>query len=66
MPHNLLIVDYGLGHPGSAHDSYAFRSTQVYQEHDTLWSTMSGYGVIVLILSQLGLFSPLKSQEIRH
>jgi hypothetical protein len=36
MPHNLLIVDYGLGHPGSAHDSYAFQGTQVHQQHDTL------------------------------
>ncbi|KAG2344980.1 hypothetical protein BDR05DRAFT_975204 [Suillus weaverae] len=36
MPHNLLIVDYALGHPGSIHDAYAFRSTRIYQEHDTL------------------------------
>ena len=36
MPHNILIVDYGLGHPGSAHNSYVFRGTQIYQEHDTL------------------------------
>ncbi|KAG2059183.1 hypothetical protein BDR06DRAFT_1072085 [Suillus hirtellus] len=36
MPHNLLIVDYSLGHPGSIHDAYAFRSTRIYQEHDTL------------------------------
>jgi hypothetical protein len=36
MPHNLLIVDYALGHPGSVHDAYAFRSTCIYQEHDTL------------------------------
>ncbi|KAG2752546.1 hypothetical protein P692DRAFT_201673833, partial [Suillus brevipes Sb2] len=36
MPHNLLIVDYSLGHPGSVHDAYAFRSTRIYQEHDTL------------------------------
>ncbi|KAG2053163.1 hypothetical protein BDR06DRAFT_886390 [Suillus hirtellus] len=36
MPHNLLIVDYSLGHPGSIHDAYTFRSTCIYQEHDTL------------------------------
>ena len=30
------------------------------------WPIISGYGVTVLILSQLGLFPPLKSQEIRH
>ena len=36
MPHNLLIVDYSLGHPGSVHDAYAFRSTRIYQEHGTL------------------------------
>lgn len=34
--HNLRIVDYGMGHTGSAHDAYAFESTRVYQEHDEL------------------------------
>ena len=29
MPHNLRIVDYGLGHPGSVHDAYAFQGTQM-------------------------------------
>ncbi|KIM63033.1 hypothetical protein SCLCIDRAFT_118423, partial [Scleroderma citrinum Foug A] len=24
MPHNLMIVDYALGQPGSMHDAYAF------------------------------------------
>lgn len=36
MPHNLRIVDYGLGHPGSAHDANAFRGTRVFEEHETL------------------------------
>jgi hypothetical protein len=36
MPHNLLIVDYSLGHPGSVYDAWAFQSTRVYQEHATL------------------------------
>jgi hypothetical protein len=36
IPHNLLIVDYALGHSGSVHDAYALRSTHIYQEHDTL------------------------------
>ncbi|KIM50126.1 hypothetical protein SCLCIDRAFT_78656, partial [Scleroderma citrinum Foug A] len=27
MPHNLMIVDYALGQPGSIHDSYAFQGT---------------------------------------
>jgi len=35
MLHSLRIVDYGLGHPGSSHDSYAFKETQIYQQHDT-------------------------------
>lgn len=35
MPHNLLIVDYGLSHPGSSHDSYAFKETGIYQQHHT-------------------------------
>ncbi|KIJ59134.1 hypothetical protein HYDPIDRAFT_101295 [Hydnomerulius pinastri MD-312] len=36
MPHNLLIVDYAMGHPGSAHDAYAFQSTRIAKEHATL------------------------------
>jgi hypothetical protein len=36
MPHNLLIVDYCLGHPGSVHDAHAFHSTRLYLHHDTL------------------------------
>ncbi|KIN98358.1 hypothetical protein M404DRAFT_50976, partial [Pisolithus tinctorius Marx 270] len=29
MPHNLLVVDYGLGHPGSIHDTWAFQGTHI-------------------------------------
>jgi hypothetical protein len=36
MPHNLLIVDYPLGHTGSVHDAYAFRSTCIYEEYNKL------------------------------
>ncbi|KAG2754069.1 hypothetical protein P692DRAFT_201704896, partial [Suillus brevipes Sb2] len=36
MPHNLIIVDYTLGHPGSVHDTYSFRSTHLHQQYDTL------------------------------
>ena len=32
MPHNLLIVDYGLGYPGSIHDAYAFQGTEMGQD----------------------------------
>ena len=32
--HNLRIVDYSLGHTGSAHDSYAFQSTRFATAHD--------------------------------
>ena len=31
MPYNLLIVDYGLGHPGSIHDTYVFQEMEVGQ-----------------------------------
>ncbi|EGN93969.1 hypothetical protein SERLA73DRAFT_156087 [Serpula lacrymans var. lacrymans S7.3] len=31
LPHNLKIVDYGLGHTGSIHDLSAFRDTTIYQ-----------------------------------
>jgi len=36
LPDSLLIVDYGLGHTGSAHDSMAFRSTRTFKEHKQL------------------------------
>ncbi|KIK33477.1 hypothetical protein CY34DRAFT_99522 [Suillus luteus UH-Slu-Lm8-n1] len=36
MPHNLMIVDYCLGQPGSVHDAYAFKSTRLYEEHANL------------------------------
>ncbi|EGO26454.1 hypothetical protein SERLADRAFT_360716 [Serpula lacrymans var. lacrymans S7.9] len=31
LPHNLKIVDYGLGHTGSVHDLSAFCDTAIYQ-----------------------------------
>jgi len=37
MPHNLMIVDYSVGHTGSVHDSWAFRSTRTYKEHDSIF-----------------------------
>lgn len=36
MPHNLKIVDYGLGQPGSVHDAYAFQATCTAREHETV------------------------------
>ncbi|KIK79632.1 hypothetical protein PAXRUDRAFT_160832, partial [Paxillus rubicundulus Ve08.2h10] len=36
MPHNLLIVDYGLGLPGSVHDAYAFQLTWTAKDHEEL------------------------------
>ncbi|KAG2338220.1 hypothetical protein BDR05DRAFT_848810, partial [Suillus weaverae] len=36
LPHNLLIVDYSLGHPGSVHDPFTFQSTCLYDEHTDL------------------------------
>ena len=32
MLHNLLVVDYGLGHPGSVHDAYAFQGTDIAKD----------------------------------
>ncbi|KIJ05356.1 hypothetical protein PAXINDRAFT_93582 [Paxillus involutus ATCC 200175] len=29
MPHNLIIMDYALGHPGSVHDAWAFQGTHI-------------------------------------
>lgn len=37
MPHNLLFVDYVVGHTGSIHDSTAFRNTRLYTEHKTIF-----------------------------
>lgn len=34
--HNLRFIDYSLGHTGSAHDSYAFQSTRISSNHQTL------------------------------
>ncbi|KIK74654.1 hypothetical protein PAXRUDRAFT_157965, partial [Paxillus rubicundulus Ve08.2h10] len=36
LPHNLLIVDSGLGFPGSVHDAYAFQHTRTSKEHAEL------------------------------
>jgi hypothetical protein len=33
--HNLHIIDYSLGHTGSAHDSFAFQSTRISVDHQT-------------------------------
>jgi len=45
MPHNLMIVDYALGQPGSVHDAYAFQGTQMSQDpvnaippHHWIWA----------------------------
>jgi DDE superfamily endonuclease len=45
MPHNLMIVDYALGQPGSVHDAYAFQGTQMVQNpagviplHQWIWT----------------------------
>jgi hypothetical protein len=37
MPQNLLIVDYSLGHTGSVHDAWAFRSTRTFKDHEKIF-----------------------------
>jgi hypothetical protein len=37
LPQNLLIVDYSLGHTGSVHDAWAFRSTRTFKNHDKIF-----------------------------
>lgn len=32
MLHNLIIVDYGLEHPGSVHNTHAFQETHITQD----------------------------------
>ncbi len=36
LPNSLLIVDYGLGHTGSVHDSMAFRTTRIFRQHEQI------------------------------
>jgi hypothetical protein len=38
LPHNLLIVDYSLGHTGSVHDAWAFRSTRTFKDHEKIFA----------------------------
>lgn len=37
LPYNLLIVDYSLGHTGSVHDAWAFRSTRTFKNHEDIF-----------------------------
>src|SRR6266403_1821703 len=37
MPQNCLIVDYSLGHTGSVHDAWAFRSTRTFRNHESIF-----------------------------
>jgi hypothetical protein len=32
-----MIVDYSVGHTGSVHDSWAFRSTRTFKEHERIF-----------------------------
>ena len=36
MPHNLLVVGYGLGHPGSVDDAWAFQGTYIASNPEKL------------------------------
>ena len=36
MPHNLLVVDYGLGHPMSVYDAYVFQGMEMAQNREVL------------------------------
>ena len=36
-PHDLMIVDYSVGHTGSVHDSWAFWSTRTHSEHNRIF-----------------------------
>jgi len=38
LPNNLMIVDYGVGHTGSVHDSLAFQSTRTFKEHASVFA----------------------------
>ena len=56
MPHNLLVVDYGLGHPGSVHDAHAFLGTRIAQDPEAGGpgrKLHDGTVVIVFIMLQI-------------
>jgi hypothetical protein len=36
MPHNLQIVDYRLGHPGSVYNAYVFQGNWMVKDHKGL------------------------------
>src|SRR5882757_6160284 len=38
LPHSLIIADYSLGHTGSVHDAWAFRSTRTFKNHDQIFA----------------------------
>jgi hypothetical protein len=33
-----MIFDYSVGHTGSVHDLWAFRSTRTFKEHDSIFA----------------------------
>ena len=37
LPQNLMITDYSLGHTGSVHDAWAFRSTRTFKNHEDIF-----------------------------
>ena len=37
LPQSLLIIDYSLGHTGSMHDAWAFRSIRTFKNHDKIF-----------------------------
>ena len=52
--HNLCIVNYSLGHTGSAHDSYAFQSTDIASDHEKILSNGEWMWAIPHIRSERG------------
>ena len=55
-----MIVDYSVGHTGSVHDSWAFRSTRTFKEHDQLFAPGEGMWADSAYPSEMWSVSPFK------
>ena len=60
LPDSLLIVDYAIGHTGSIHDSWAFRSTHLFWEHKQIFTPGEWAWVDLAYLAESWCVPPFK------
>ena len=61
-----MIVDYSVGHTSSVHDSWAFRSTRTYKEHDRIFGPSEWRWADSAYPSETWSVSPLKKPTRRE